>query len=105
MSAPDVLTLADLKPGKKRSVLPGPDVVWAAAARGNTETAADPAAICNSSRLLRIFMGRIVNQGTRPDRKSTRLNSSHSQISYAVFCLKKIKSSVNSRERSGINTI
>src|SRR2546430_7350979 len=24
------------------------------------------------------------------DRKSTRLNSSHSQISYAVFCLKKI---------------
>src|SRR5438270_10110691 len=25
----------------------------------------------------------------RQDRKSTRLNSSHSQISYAVFCLKK----------------
>src|SRR5689334_23532870 len=25
----------------------------------------------------------------RPDRKSTRLNSSHSSISYAVFCLKK----------------
>src|SRR5688572_32190213 len=29
-------------------------------------------------------------QGSR-DRKSTRLNSSHSQISYAVFCLKKKK--------------
>src|SRR2546430_8529799 len=28
------------------------------------------------------------------DRKSTRLNSSHSQISYAVFCLKKKKNSV-----------
>src|SRR2546430_11001477 len=27
----------------------------------------------------------------KPDRKSTRLNSSHSQISYAVFCLKKKK--------------
>src|SRR5688572_26215291 len=27
--------------------------------------------------------------GCLPDRKSTRLNSSHSQISYAVFCLKK----------------
>src|SRR2546427_4996558 len=27
------------------------------------------------------------------DRKSTRLNSSHSQISYAVFCLKKKKDS------------
>src|SRR5688572_31884397 len=26
---------------------------------------------------------------SREDRKSTRLNSSHSQISYAVFCLKK----------------
>src|SRR5688572_31371788 len=32
----------------------------------------------------------------RPDRKSTRLNSSHSQISYAVFCLKK---------KRGIDTI
>src|SRR2546430_10930087 len=30
------------------------------------------------------------------DRKSTRLNSSHSQISYAVFCLKKKKSCVTS---------
>src|SRR2546427_6789001 len=29
--------------------------------------------------------------GTTRDRKSTRLNSSHSQISYAVFCLKKKK--------------
>src|SRR2546430_11967285 len=28
---------------------------------------------------------------TSRDRKSTRLNSSHSQISYAVFCLKKKK--------------
>src|SRR3712207_8207027 len=27
--------------------------------------------------------------GTRLDRKSTRLNSSHANISYAVFCLKK----------------
>src|SRR2546430_12602070 len=29
------------------------------------------------------------------DRKSTRLNSSHSQISYAVFCLKKKKKQTN----------
>src|SRR2546427_8769167 len=29
------------------------------------------------------------------DRKSTRLNSSHSQISYAVFCLKKKKKRQN----------
>src|SRR2546430_11284527 len=31
------------------------------------------------------------NRRQRIDRKSTRLNSSHSQISYAVFCLKKKK--------------
>src|SRR3712207_7631023 len=30
------------------------------------------------------------------DRKSTRLNSSHANISYAVFCLKKNKTSVQS---------
>src|SRR3712207_8724506 len=29
--------------------------------------------------------------GIRADRKSTRLNSSHANISYAVFCLKKKK--------------
>src|SRR5712664_4533446 len=32
-----------------------------------------------------------VRQGPWRDRKSTRLNSSHDQISYAVFCLKKKK--------------
>src|SRR2546427_9691687 len=37
---------------------------------------------------------------TYQDRKSTRLNSSHSQISYAVFCLKKKKySHTNARPR------
>src|SRR2546430_11296900 len=34
------------------------------------------------------------------DRKSTRLNSSHSQISYAVFCLKKTKKSVEVTHQS-----
>src|SRR2546427_4515304 len=33
------------------------------------------------------FMDTVIHE----DRKSTRLNSSHSQISYAVFCLKKKK--------------
>src|SRR2546430_7817628 len=36
-------------------------------------------------------------RSVRADRKSTRLNSSHSQISYAVFCLKKKKYSTSSR--------
>src|SRR5258705_6390286 len=36
-----------------------------------------------------IVVGRDEHIGRRPDRKSTRLNSSHLGISYAVFCLKK----------------
>src|SRR2546422_2498425 len=46
-----------------------PDVVLAREARGATRP----------------------QQQTREDRKSTRLNSSHGYISYAVFCLKKKK--------------
>src|SRR3989442_9889929 len=47
----------------------------------------------------------IGGQGKNRDRKSTRLNSSHVRISYAVFCLKKKKSdivtsTVHSRLRS-----
>src|SRR2546427_7068797 len=36
--------------------------------------------------------------GQARDRKSTRLNSSHSQISYAVFCLKKKKKNKSYRQ-------
>src|SRR5690349_23614043 len=39
---------------------------------------------------------RIVAHDLRQDRKSTRLNSSHVEISYAVFCLKKKKIRHNS---------
>src|SRR2546430_8894126 len=41
---------------------------------------------------------------TGKDRKSTRLNSSHSQISYAVFCLKKKKDKEedNAKKRSHV---
>src|SRR2546427_6818832 len=41
--------------------------------------------------------GHIINISS--DRKSTRLNSSHSQISYAVFCLKKKKKKKNNQSR------
>src|SRR2546421_4207548 len=37
--------------------------------------------------------GEFDGRGLEGDRKSTRLNSSHDQISYAVFCLKKKKKS------------
>src|SRR5690625_6961039 len=44
--------------------------------------------ILRNERTVRVVMSQINDQ---PDRKSTRLNSSHVAISYAVFCLKKKK--------------
>src|SRR2546430_17479385 len=41
--------------------------------------------------VISMCLGRRSPRETLLDRKSTRLNSSHSQISYAVFCLKKKK--------------
>src|SRR3712207_8338236 len=40
--------------------------------------------------------GAVVDLGEAVDRKSTRLNSSHVNISYAVFCLKKNSTLLNS---------
>src|SRR2546427_7627834 len=42
--------------------------------------------------------------GVDQDRKSTRLNSSHSQISYAVFCLKKKKKRTSTTEQPDYKT-
>src|SRR5258708_23207110 len=39
------------------------------------------------------------------DRKSTRLNSSHQIISYAVFCLKKKKINISSLQTQNVNTV
>src|SRR3712207_7454791 len=58
-------------------------------------------ALCDTATILR--GGRLVDtcdpkaETSRSDRKSTRLNSSHANISYAVFCLKKKKKSQSSR--------
>src|SRR5438874_10264777 len=41
----------------------------------------------------------------REDRKSTRLNSSHVEISYAVFCLKKKKKKKNKHNHANNNSI
>src|SRR5204862_7273122 len=43
-----------------------------------------------------------IHRRARTDRKSTRLNSSHVEISYAVFCLKKKKSNVAGGQVRGI---
>src|SRR5689334_25215798 len=42
--------------------------------------------------------GAVFAAGVEEDRKSTRLNSSHSSISYAVFCLKKKKNKTTQTE-------
>src|SRR5258708_30312306 len=39
--------------------------------------------------------------GRQRDRKSTRLNSSHQIISYAVFCLKKKKEKADEKQKDG----
>src|SRR3712207_7649371 len=56
---------------------------------------------------LPLALGDVHRQADRPrgvlqpaDRKSTRLNSSHANISYAVFCLKKKKKYKNSHYTS-----
>src|SRR5690348_17466606 len=47
---------------------------------------------------------RIDREGAMRDRKSTRLNSSHPSISYAVFCLKKKKKSKTYTNKKKQNT-
>src|SRR2546430_11741768 len=52
-----------------------------------------PKRLATSTSSTRAALARVLcaSPSGRIDRKSTRLNSSHSQISYAVFCLKKKK--------------
>src|SRR5690554_6219505 len=58
---------------------------------GHTEAACDLAALAglDPSGVICEIMNDDGSMARRPDRKSTRLNSSHVRISYAVFCLKK----------------
>src|SRR2546427_5965595 len=60
-------------------------------------------AVGRASAGTRARPGRPTRSETR-DRKSTRLNSSHSQISYAVFCLKKKKNRTHAGEIQGETT-
>src|SRR5688572_31178958 len=54
------------------------------------------AGVATSTDVLIAQVQLLESELVRTDRKSTRLNSSHSQISYAVFCLKKKKTNKNS---------
>src|SRR2546430_9220860 len=68
-------------------------------ASGETAPAASPAKPVEKSRDVWYKNEGPVMGAPAPDRKSTRLNSSHSQISYAVFCLKKKNSDCKTRRR------
>src|SRR5712664_4681400 len=48
---------------------------------------------------IRAVAGWPLAKPVRRDRKSTRLNSSHDQISYAVFCLKKKKEKTKEKKK------
>src|SRR2546427_6922021 len=63
------------------------------ASGGYTGWTTDIRFACWTPPFTRMGCGRGADGGeeSKVDRKSTRLNSSHSQISYAVFCLKKKK--------------
>src|SRR2546430_13110306 len=51
------------------------------------------------------FVNAVRSQVLAIDRKSTRLNSSHSQISYAVFCLKKKKKNATDQPSLNLTSI
>src|SRR3712207_7486517 len=63
--------------------------------RGRVLLPVHRARAARAGELHRAVQGRqardLVAEPAAPDRKSTRLNSSHANISYAVFCLKKKK--------------
>ena len=48
-----------------------------------------PVLIISAGKATKFPNGNFLKPFTKSDRKSTRLNSSHGYISYAVFCLKK----------------
>src|SRR5690606_41722784 len=81
---------------------PPPGLSATSANRREGREVSSPQALASrvdSSRLVRLAVKRwrwlqakrATSRATRSDRKSTRLNSSHVKISYAVFCLKKKK--------------
>src|SRR2546427_8549719 len=57
----------------------------------DSEVDVSPVPVLHQTQLAGVPVAVAVQVVPEPDRKSTRLNSSHSQISYAVFCLKKKK--------------
>src|SRR3712207_7412977 len=81
------LSLHDALPISKRMWPERPVIMYTAS--GNEEVA-----VAAMKAGLDDYVLKHPRRGARQDRKSTRLNSSHANISYAVFCLKKKKKSI-----------
>src|SRR2546426_4162671 len=69
--------------------------------RGRRKTSHQP--LGTQGGYSRTAEGQLHSRVSPLDRKSTRLNSSHLVISYAVFCLKKKKKKKNTTQRSSYN--
>src|SRR5206468_11647474 len=83
---------SDLQPALQVHVLPPQREAAGAVTRMNAARAEQQRAVTadRTAPTQHVEVGAIRGDGTLLlDRKSTRLNSSHDQISYAVFCLKK----------------
>src|SRR3712207_7618210 len=89
-----------------RSTLFPYTTLFRSARTGRAERRDDAAAVHRDAR--RAVPGVVRRQGDPhegdADRKSTRLNSSHANISYAVFCLKK-KNTINSSSRQSYDRL
>src|SRR6266511_3527074 len=97
------MTAARLFPPMKRTSAPMAKIATASPAAAVKRGFTPPVSACSRGMLHHPFgweaggephsreLLRGPRASNRPDRKSTRLNSSHVKISYAVFCLKKKK--------------
>src|SRR5258705_6158922 len=86
LSLHDALPISDLSPMRPRAV-----------AASRCTCGSDDRSSCRSADAASTSR---CNPAECADRKSTRLNSSHLGISYAVFCLKKKKTRVSDREHA-----
>src|SRR3712207_8765258 len=91
LSLHDALPIFD-RPGR---LIAHPDI--SLVLRGTDDPAVKPFQVLRASILA-------AGGGAATDRKSTRLNSSHANISYAVFCLKKKRSNCSLATSSYIET-
>src|SRR5438270_10688710 len=87
LSLHDALPISDSDPHRARAIFA--DFVSAPDDIRNRPAVAAAAMAVGDTAIGEALIDEILRTGARADRKSTRLNSSHSQISYAVFCLKK----------------